>query len=139
MGCPCDPEERMAPFMSAPRDQLSHMLLYPNGYLRWRFDNRVSNPKDSASIAGDGTIYIPFIQQLFLCPLPKWNVKMERIHWRQRRSRDWRRPFPSDGTFYVGTEQLRAFYPNGTLKWSSDVEGTSTGPFLRSPRMARFM
>ncbi len=29
----------------------------------------------------------------------------------------------ADGTIYIGTDQLRAFYPNGTLKWCTNVQG----------------
>jgi hypothetical protein len=36
----------------------------------------------------------------------------------------------TDGTLYVGTEALRAFYPNnGTVKWSCDIGGQMYGTF----------
>jgi len=43
------------------------------------------------------------------------NIKSEKT------SNSEQSPLPLDGTIYVGTDKLRAIFPNGTLKWSFDL------------------
>ncbi|PNX53092.1 MAG: hypothetical protein BV458_06320, partial [Thermoplasmata archaeon M9B2D] len=87
--------------------------LYPNGTLCWRFHTG-GEIKGFASIAPDGTIYVPSFDGYLYALYPNGTMK-------------WRVPtggsiaaagvaLAENGTIYVGTEQLRAFHPNGSLK-----------------------
>jgi len=92
----------------------------PNGTLKWRFKTG-DEIKGHASIADDGTIYFPSFDDNLYALYPngtlKWKTNTE---WGASSSA----AIADDGTIYVGTDKLRAIYPNnGTIKWTLDVGG----------------
>ncbi len=100
--------------------------LYPNGTLRWRYktgDKVYSSP----AIDDDGTVYCGSHDTYLYALYPnngtvKWKYKLE----------DWVRTSPcigDDGTIYVTSLALHALYHNGTLKWKTNLGG-STSPTL---------
>ncbi len=102
--------------------------LYPNGTLRWRFTtNHVVY--SSPAIGEDGTVYCgSHDSNLYaLCPnngTLKWKFD----------TGGWIRTSPciaDDGTIHVVSldNYLYAVYPNGTLKWKTDV-GAGTSPTI---------
>jgi len=89
-----------------------------NGTLKWRFRTG-GHVKGHPSIAEDGTIFIPsydgYLYALYPNGTMKWKVD---IVWGAMSSA----AIGEDGTLYIGTDKLRAIYPNnGTVKWSLDV------------------
>ena len=100
---------------------------YPNGTLRWRYKTG-GWIKSDPSIGADGTIYAPSFDGYLYALNPNGTLK-----WRADAGNE---VIPrvvaiaTDGTLYVGTEALRAFYPNnGTVKWSCDIGGQMYGTF----------
>ena len=98
--------------------------LNPNGTLRWRY-NTGSYIKGSASIADDGTIYVPSFNGYFYALNHDGTLKWQASTGSSVAAAGV--ALAEDGTIYVGTEQLRAYYPNGTLKWCTDVQGSVYG------------
>jgi outer membrane protein assembly factor BamB len=99
--------------------------LYPNGTFRWRFGT-AADIKGSPSIAPDGTIYVPSFDGYLYALYPNGTMKWRASTGNSVAARS--AAIASDGTLYVGTEILRAFYPNnGTLKWICDVGGDVYG------------
>jgi outer membrane protein assembly factor BamB len=97
---------------------------YPNGTIKWRF-NTGGWVWYSTSIASDGTIYVPYFDELngYIYALYPNNGT---IIWKTSIGgpRTQSVGIANDGTLYVGSKKLRAYYPtNGTLKWYIDVDG----------------
>jgi outer membrane protein assembly factor BamB len=100
--------------------------LYPNGTLKWRYKTGLV-VYSSPAIGNDGTVYCGSHDTYLYALYPdngtlKWKYKLE----------DWIRTSPcigDDGTIYVASLKLHALYPNGTVKWITDVGG-STSPTI---------
>ncbi len=100
--------------------------LYPNGTVRWKYKtgHRVYS---SPAIGNDGTVYCGSHDTYLYALHPnngtlKWKYKLE----------DWVRTSPcigDDGTIYTASLALHALYPNGTLKWKTNIGG-STSPTI---------
>ncbi len=99
--------------------------LYPNGTLRWRY-NTGERIRGDASIGVDGTIYVPSFNSYFYALNPNNGT----LKWKGYTGDSIAAKgvtLAGDGTIYVGTELLRAYYPNGTLKWSYDFHAGMWG------------
>ena len=98
----------------------------PNGTLRWRYKTGLV-VYSSPAIGSDGTVYCGSHDTNLYALYPnngtvKWKYKLE----------DWVRTSPciaDDGTIYVASLYLHALYPNGTLKWKTNLGG-STSPTI---------
>lgn len=105
--------------------------LYPNGTLRWRFETG-GHIHGHPSIAENGIIYIPsldnYLYAVYLNGTMKWKTH---IVYGSASSA----AIAEDGTLYIGTDRLRAIYPNnGTVKWTWDIGGDilSASPAISS-------
>ncbi len=100
---------------------------HPNGTLRWRYKTG-GWIKSDPSIGADGTIYIPAFDGNLYAVNPNGTLKWSTDAGNEVIPRAV--AIATDGTLYVGTEALRAFYPNnGTVKWSCDIGGQMYGTF----------
>jgi len=102
------------------------IALYPNGTLKWKYNtNHVVY--SSPAVGDDGTVYCGCHDNYLYAFYPdngtvKWKYKLE----------DWIRTSPcigDDGTIYVTSFKVHALYPNGTVKWITDVGG-GTSPTI---------
>jgi outer membrane protein assembly factor BamB len=103
----------------------SHVFLYafnPAGTLIWKI--KLGDPNytflGSPSLGDDGTIYIPcdpgYLYAINTNGTIKWQSPTE---WGS-----WAAPtIASDGTIYVGSKHMYAFYPDGALKWEFKPDG----------------
>jgi len=98
--------------------------LNPNGTLKWKYETG-DYVYGSATIAPDGTIYIPSFDGYFYALNPSGMFLWKGYTGDQYAARGM--ALANDGTIYVGTELLRAYYPNGMLKWQTDVKGCLDG------------
>jgi outer membrane protein assembly factor BamB len=98
--------------------------LYPNGTLHWRYYTG-SKIRGDASIGTDGTIYVPSFNGYFYALNTNGTLKWSGYTGDKIAAKGV--AFGDDGTIYVGTELLRAYYPNGTLKWSYDFHAGMWG------------
>jgi len=91
--------------------------LYPNGTLRWRFKTG-DDVKSPPSIAEDGTIYFGSFDDNLYALNPDGTLR-----WKVGTSfgTSANPSIADDGTIYAGTNKLRAFHPNGNLKWSFNL------------------
>jgi outer membrane protein assembly factor BamB len=103
------------------RDHDLHAI-NPDGTEKWRFTTgyRISS---SPAIAADGTIYIPSHDGRLYAINPDGSLK-----WKTHQNPIWiRKTSPvigHDGIIYTGYGYyLKAFYPDGTEKWSFDAIG----------------
>jgi len=100
--------------------------IYPNGTLKWTYKTG-HVVYSSPAIGDDGTVYCGCHDNYLYALYPdngtlKWKYKLE----------DWVRTSPcigDDGTIYVASFKLHALYPNGTVKWITDVGG-GTSPTI---------
>jgi outer membrane protein assembly factor BamB len=93
--------------------------LYPNGNLRWRFKTG-DIVKSHPSIAEDGTIYFDSFDGYLYALYPDGTERWKRHDGGSACSSAC---IDNDGTIYHGGyHRLNAIYPNGTLKWSFDLE-----------------
>jgi outer membrane protein assembly factor BamB len=100
---------------------------YPNGTLRWRFKTG-GWIKSDPSIGVDGTIYVPAFDGNLYAINPNGTLKWSADAGNEVIPRAV--AIATDGTLYVGTEALRAFYPsNGSVKWTCNVGGQMYGTF----------
>jgi len=96
--------------------------LNPNGTLKWRYKTG-DWVKAHPTIAEDGTIYISSFDG-WLYALNPTNGS---LLWKYTDGGDEANPaLGPDGIIYLGNSRLRALYPNGTLKWSTNL-GTNIG------------
>ncbi len=97
-----------------------------NGTLKWKYKTG-HKVYSSPAIGDDGTVYCGSHDNYLYALYPnngtlKWRYKLE----------DWVRTSPciaDDGTIYVASLALHALFPNGTLKWKTNLGG-STSPTL---------
>ena len=91
--------------------------LYPNGTLNWKFKTN-GEIKSPCSIADDGTIYFgsfdDYIYALYPNGTLKWKTYTE---WGTSANPS----IDEDGTIYVGTDNLYALNPDGSIKWAFDL------------------
>jgi len=94
--------------------------LNPNGTLRWKYQTG-DYIKGSVTIAPDGTLYVPSFDGYFHTLNTNGTLLWKGYSGDHLAARGL--ALAEDGTIYIGTELLRAYYPNGTLKWQTDVQG----------------
>jgi hypothetical protein len=100
--------------------------LYPNGTLNWRFHTG-GWIKGHPTIDSDGTIYVPSFDGNLYALYPNGTQKWSTNYGGGDLASAGAVISP-DGTLYVGTNMLRAFYPSdGSLKWSCDIGGRLYG------------
>jgi hypothetical protein len=98
--------------------------LYPNGTLRWRFDAG-SDIKGAATIGSNGIIYVPAFNGYFYALASNGSLLWKGYTGDSVAAAGL--ALAADGTIYVGTEKLRAYFPNGTLKWDIELPGDVFG------------
>jgi large repetitive protein len=96
----------------------------PNGTLRWWYDTG-SDIKGGATIASDGTIYVPAFNSYFYALTPNGELLWKGYTGDSVAAAGL--ALAENGTIYVGTERLRAYSPDGTLKWTADLPGDVYG------------
>jgi outer membrane protein assembly factor BamB len=96
--------------------------LYPNGTLRWRFKTGDS-VSGSASIEDDGTLYFGSFDDHLYALYPNGTLKWK-VHTGWGTSGN--PAIGEDGTIYVGTNKLYAINPDGSVKWTFDLDSESS-------------
>jgi outer membrane protein assembly factor BamB len=97
--------------------------VYPNGTLKWRY--KAANVFDSSpAIAEDGTIYVGCNSGYLFAFNPDGTRR-----WKRTVGAGWVTSSPvidENGIIYVASvdgKNIRAFYPNGTIKWNYKTNG----------------